>query len=110
MLIPLDTVGDAWRQTARAEIEKIKAVGLSRNIPKALTRAIAGWHQPKTENARHLILLSAASWEAPDTNGTNECAKQTFSEEILTKIETSQAHIEGRPPKLFCYAKNLITL
>ncbi|MGR8921200.1 MAG: VWA domain-containing protein, partial [Gammaproteobacteria bacterium] len=57
-LIAPSTVDDAWRRTARAELDRIHSRGLFTHIEAAIDAAAADWSREGPADERHIVLLT----------------------------------------------------
>lgn len=84
-LVPSEPVTDRWRQTARAQAQKINSVALHTNIPEALQRAMAD-EDLNADYQTHFILLTDGMVDVSKDPAQNEAARQSVLNELLPQL------------------------
>jgi uncharacterized protein (TIGR03503 family) len=92
MLVPLETVNDQWRSSARIQAEKINSVGLRTDISSAFEKAF--WKVKLDSGFKHSVILLTDGMVDISTNSSkNKQSRQKILEKIIPLYRLQNANI-----------------
>ncbi|HFD92293.1 MAG TPA: VWA domain-containing protein [Gammaproteobacteria bacterium] len=93
MLVPVDTVDDAWRARAIAAAEKISSHGLYTNMEETLADASWGWKETTEETRRSIILLTDGYVDISPDPDKNRASRDRILNALLPRLQQTGVSI-----------------
>ena len=93
MLVPVDTVDDAWRARAMAAAEKISSHGLYTNMEETLADASWGWKETTEETQRSIILLTDGYVDISPDPDKNRASRDRILNALLPRLQQAGVSI-----------------
>ncbi len=88
MLVPHDSVDQAWRSTAIERSEQINSVALHTNLGLAIEKASNDWLSGGTLEHTHLILLSDGKVDIPKGEAASRAEEKRILQSVLPELKS----------------------
>jgi uncharacterized protein (TIGR03503 family) len=89
MLVPLNTVDEAWKSAARSASDQINSNGLYTNIEAALKRATWDWNAPDDRARRSIIMLTDGIVDVTKDKSGNAASRRRILDDILPRLQNA---------------------